>query len=367
MFYRIDAVDTLFFRSPAPFDAELNYEAGSLFPPLPSAYAGALLGQAGEEKRAGTVKIGFSGLLLRGGDGVEQIYFPKPLDLAEYEKKLHPMKLRKLEAVSNYPFSRVLRPEKITAEKTAVKDSYISLSEMQKYLSGNAEPIEQVSLGEYYTSESNTGIQINAVSRAVIGGRMYSTKKIRPEGRDGQGASLLFEDSGEGISQPSILRMGGEGKLVQARPCREGYTLPKPGGSENCFKLCLATPAIFQNGWLPGWITQEDFTGFYAHRQRRIRVQLICAAVGRLVPAGGFSYSGLRPKPLLYAVPAGSVYYFKILEGTFADAVTLFHGKCVSDYRDSLGFTYRNRPKFRYCDRGFGYALVGKFDDLEGK
>lgn len=42
MFYAIDAVDTLFFRNGAPFDAGLNHAASSAFPPLPSVYAGAL-------------------------------------------------------------------------------------------------------------------------------------------------------------------------------------------------------------------------------------------------------------------------------------------------------------------------------------
>lgn len=67
-----------------------------------------------------------------------------------------------------------------------------------------------------------------------------------------------------------------------------------------------------------------------------------------------------RPRELRYAVPAGSVYYFKLLKGSFEDAVKLFHGKCISEYRENMGFEYQVFNRSRYCDRGFGYALLGK-------
>lgn len=61
-----------------------------------------------------------------------------------------------------------------------------------------------------------------------------------------------------------------------------------------------------------------------------------------------------------YAVPAGSVYYFELIQGSFGDAVSLFQGNCISEYRENLGFDYQVFNRSRYCDRGFGYALVGR-------
>ena len=110
--------------------------------------------------------------------------------------------------------------------------------------------------------------------------------------------------------------------------------------------------------------------GTFVFRDKKIKVKLLTATVGKFVTTGGYGYDGknnnYRPREMRYAVPGGSVYYFKILEGewTFATAIELFNQKCISDYRESLGFLPDNnrfkRTRFGYCDRGFGYALVGK-------
>ncbi|MEV2675618.1 hypothetical protein ABND72_21525, partial [Paenibacillus larvae] len=64
--------------------------------------------------------------------------------------------------------------------------------------------------------------------------------------------------------------------------------------------------------------------------------------------------------------PAGSVYFFEIIEGEFQDAIRLFHQKCMSDHREGLGFSYQNWDRMRYCDRGFGYSLVGNIGSEQG-
>ena len=109
---------------------------------------------------------------------------------------------------------------------------------------------------------------------------------------------------------------------------------------------------------------ENRLEGMFTFKERQVKVRLLAACVGRYIPCGGFGFDKeedrYHPREMRFAVPAGSVYYFELLSGTFADAVKLFHGKCMSDYRESKGFEYPKYKKYRYCDRGFGYALVGK-------
>ncbi len=52
-----------------------------------------------------------------------------------------------------------------------------------------------------------------------------------------------------------------------------------------------------------------------------------------------------KPKPMFKAVPAGSVYFFELLEGN-ANQLEKFHQKSISDI---------------YPEQGFGICYIGKF------
>ena len=76
-----------------------------------------------------------------------------------------------------------------------------------------------------------------------------------------------------------------------------------------------------------------------------IKVKLICAAVGRGGSITGFDMKKKQPKPMYNIIPAGSVYYFKILSTQTTDEVRdTFNKKCISDQK---------------ANEGFGYCLVG--------
>jgi CRISPR-associated protein Cmr3 len=78
-------------------------------------------------------------------------------------------------------------------------------------------------------------------------------------------------------------------------------------GKTNLVRMVLATPALFKQGWKPGWIG-DDGKGEFAG----IKLQLMGACVERWKPVSGWSYETPRgPKPALRLVPAGSVYFFQ--------------------------------------------------------
>ena len=111
-------------------------------------------------------------------------------------------------------------------------------------------------------------------------------------------------------------------------------------------KLMLATPAIFQNGWYPGWI-DADGLGLPIS-DSSVRLKLISACVDRWLPISGFSLEdgNWGPKPVCRMVPAGSVYFFEVQEGNADELIAKTWLQSVSDH------------EVHKAD-GFGLALWG--------
>lgn len=115
---------------------------------------------------------------------------------------------------------------------------------------------------------------------------------------------------------------GGERRLVKWNICNnleKIWECPKEIQEaikrEKKLRMVLATPAIFENGWLPGWLTIKE-----EHETKcigtipgtEIEVQLVSVVNERWQPLSGWSYERNKPKPISRMVPAGSVYFFKI-------------------------------------------------------
>ena len=68
-------------------------------------------------------------------------------------------------------------------------------------------------------------------------------------------------------------------------------------------------------------------------------IELITAAVGNYVTVGGWHVAHDRPKSTYRAVPAGSVYYFRLINGIKAETVLdCLHYKNIGDQRTQEGF-----------------------------
>lgn len=65
----------------------------------------------------------------------------------------------------------------------------------------------------------------------------------------------------------------------------------------------LATPGIFERGYLPTWVCQAV---------PGIEVRIVAAAVSRYQSISGWDYKKREPKPSRRLAPAGSVYFFEI-------------------------------------------------------
>lgn len=132
-------------------------------------------------------------------------------------------------------------------------------------------------------------------------------------------------------------------------------------------RMVLATPALFRGGWRPGWLKPSRSASEAVWEGRvpetEVDVQLVGACIERWRPISGWSYErgGGRtpgPKPVRRLVPAGAVYFFRVVKGNPSDLADRWL-ESVCDLSDSpddeafLGSGEQNRRD------GFGLALWG--------
>jgi CRISPR-associated protein Cmr3 len=143
------------------------------------------------------------------------------------------------------------------------------------------------------------------------------------------------------------------GRDIQAWQCPTGlakafHALTQGQG----VRLVLATPGIFQQGWLPDWIKQ-DWKG--KPPGSSVELQLIGACVERWKPISGWGLenSKVGAKAIRRLVPAGSVYFFKVTKGSAAElADKLWLQSVADDEQDRRD--------------GFGLALWGLWNPQQG-
>ena len=122
-------------------------------------------------------------------------------------------------------------------------------------------------------------------------------------------------------------------------------------------RMVLATPAIFSNGWLPGWLDPKSLEGIPPEARDDQKLRLISACTDRWRPISGWSAEAKSrgPKAIRRMVPAGSVYFFE--------------AKCAKAASD-LAMSHWLEPvcdKRQDCKDGFGLAVWGVWDKNENE
>ena len=120
----------------------------------------------------------------------------------------------------------------------------------------------------------------------------------------------------------TLVRFGGEGRLSKiVTVTNEATTLLAPPIKlnkhiKNAGGICvtLLTPAIFSAGYLPAWLDENTLEGIFPHSSTRVRLK--AAAVDRWQPVSGWDLQQYKPKAMRKATPAGSVYWFELLDDT---------------------------------------------------
>ena len=174
----------------------------------------------------------------------------------------------------------------------------------------------------------HTGIDARTGTAAVEDGLLFMSA----------GLDLSTTQNGEGIQMAARIEtdnafekmignldevhpFGGERRLAQWIVTDEpiGWSCPAEIPSkitelDSCkIRMVLATPAIFSNGWLPGWLDPKTLEGIPPGAEDDKKLKLISACLDLWKPISGWSAEAKSrgPKAIRRMVPAGAVYFFK--------------------------------------------------------
>lgn len=376
-----EPLDFLFFRDGRPFSGGESFAGFSRELPLPSVLYGAIRSRLLEEGQVDFARfasytsinmeeavsdypvIELTGLadkpgklqmhgpyfarLLNDRTRLDEVYFPLPLDVVK--QKSDYSEYNQLEPnfapdfKTNFPLSGLL-PLKPKVRPGIDKDtpldkadrSFCTRGALESYLNGDTlTPVKD----DFSYSEPRIGIRMNE-KNVTEAGQFYLLEGRRLD----EGYGLLVELAGFDVDPFSpaetFFHLGGERRFSRVVSIEE-ETIPEPPPSQELakyFKLLLVTPALFKNGWLPGWLDPQTGEGIVPSAGGQLKVKLIAAAVGRPVTLSGFDLARRQPKPTRRAVPAGSVYYFELLSGSSEELVQQVHNHSISDEESQAGF-----------------------------
>ncbi len=385
MKFNLQPFDPLFFRDGKPFTMGDEAVAGSVFPPLPSTIYGALRSayishngglerftgggmreQIGTPDEPGAFAVkGF--FLHRTGESL----FPAPLDMCREKipedlgdgEKLHMLTpVQRDQIPCTLPAGMETELMLYPPPGLQVKDCagyFISQASMDEYLKGEQATTLGYPLASLVTREPKLGIRRDGETHASEEGSLYriTMHRLGTRNRDGSISelSILVEcQEMDGFPEKFFIRLGGDGKtciaqrlsVTSAARNNEGLgdkvktAIEKSGR----LKIYLATPAIFENGWLPRCAERRGAE--IALVMDGLELKLLHAAVGKPLSVGGWDIHRNRPKYMRRAVPAGSVYFFEIVKGEATDAIRLLDHANLSDF---------------HPEQGFGLTFVGAF------
>jgi len=358
MFIELNAMDTLFFGSGRPYNMGSDSWTNSIFPPLPSVFYGALrscwfsynqemLCKANSSEDP-TLNLKIHSIYIKIGD---DLYYPAPADCialrSEKAQLAYILKVRKKTTPSCFPLNHMLAWDSEEQVESMEGMLFDNIS-VKQYLAGanNRFPFEKMT--DFVLSEVKIGIARSRRTHAAQEHMLYriDLRRLAPgDHRDNRTVSLVVKYEGLDLPETGIMRIGGEGKAVSYKhiPLSLEYN---PSLFVPYFKIYFVTPAVFEQGWLPRWLSKngQNYEGVF----QGLRLRLITAAVGKMLPVGGFDIKHRRSKPMRRAIPAGSVYYFEMLSGQPEQAIAAFHNKNITDYDE-------------YNQQGFGFTMIGGY------
>ena len=290
------------------------------------------------------------------------LFLPVPLDAQiSDDDHLQPLELLKQEGgASSVKHLPCLPVSPIPASKK-LRLGWWTPDQYARYLAGNTQTkLPPTPEPEFWEAEHRIGLEIEPGTSAAKSGRLYAGAYLRPrkEFRLAAWTGLMRprEDEEARLARLQFLLLGGERRLVRLSPFGKP-TLPKApvaSGAGPCLlKWSLVTPAVFANGWLPGWCqdtsAQKRSAGEVCLRLPG-RARIVGACLGKAAPFAGWDAVDGTPKETRLAVPAGSVYYF------LCDSTAAANALIAQLHFDPNSETFGPRSDF-YGEKGFGCGL----------
>lgn len=346
--------DPLIFRDGRPFG--FGSRMKSLPWVMPSVLAGSLrslLGKADgrpfEEQRGDLKKIHSSAAFPVLG---EQMYLPAPLDLMLYQEagRLVAQPIGPTLADGEHVGEGVLGPNGAPGLQVLVPPSeqkplspaaWWRADKLGGWLAGERlVPREKTDLDHGYWSgpeeDLRNHVSINPDRQVASDGMLFQTAgrdlNLCETGHKGAVPLAMRVTEADGHYASVVQKLdvvhplGGERRLVHWKACTlapAGWTCPDPLREElgkvqagALLRLYLASPAYFgEKGWLPDWLDPKTLTGSPPGCPDSLKVQLVAARIERWQALSGWDYEKHGPKAVRRLVPAGSVYFFKLVDG----------------------------------------------------
>lgn len=348
-YIKIEAVDTLFFKDGRPFSMGEDTFATGIFPPPPSVFLGMLKSAYASENNTPLDKIKEETEHIKI-EGVyysaDKIYFPIPLDLVKLKSSINTeavplcLSLKYGFASKSTDFSHILWHSK---HIETISNGMLSQDMFEEYLN-DEKPIGAAfsyqRIDNLTTTEVKVGIGRNKENKQSEDGKLYriGMRRMQNQSKDSR-FSFIIKTNENLLTAHG--KLGAEGKGIHFYHDIDFRPISDIEYQENqYFKLYLQTPGFFKNGSIPN--LKEYFPSW--------DLEILAGVVGRPLHIGGFDMTEKGgPKTMMKAVPAGSVYYVKIHNGT------------TKDFVNSLPSSLHSISDFRQ-DEGFGIYLIGNLN-----
>jgi len=224
----------------------------------------------------------------------------------------------------------------VLAETTRGKPAsgyWLTEAGWKSYLAGDTtQATDLVKSDALWKLDHRVGVGLDAATRRAADGRLFSVQAVAMVkrghriGTDKQTHKPILADfevgfvasvSGATLPNGGTVRLGGDGRaaalhaVATPQPAPDYATIAQ---TKRC-RLVLATPGLFQGGWLPTGVTQTA-DGSYRFDLAGVKARLVCAAVPRFETVSGWDLANWQPKPAQRAAPTGSVYWLDELAAT---------------------------------------------------
>jgi len=372
----IKPVDVLFFRDSKPFGKGSEHFTKSIFPPYPQTLYGALRTKALETLGCDYEQFKNGNFVFRNQDSLNKIdldnikkeigtvekpgdfilkgpfllskntdiYIKLPADVKNIGDDL----VKKYEFMQPFNWSNFgvetdfelnNYPHIITKEPLEDAEGYIPLQKFTNYLLGkDIEDGDVKKASDVYDFEIRTGIGIDPQKNTTEEGLLYAMGFVRLH----KDFSLCAEiENLSALPNSGIIKLGGANRICEYEELPDNPFHFYKAEKENIksivkeakkFKLVFLTPALFNNGWI------SDKFNNYELQEGNVRIRLLTGVIGRAENISGWDLARNKPKPFKKLVPAGSVYYFELLQGDVGELFKKFNFVNFSDENPNSGF-----------------------------
>lgn len=351
-YYLIEPKDPLIIRASRPFEA-ITDEQAARFPP-PSTVAGALRNLYARSNQLALnealLEIAVTGplaikLSVHGKPPTEaDILVPKPADAQYFSTsdiskdnspcvtlvRLKPQVLGEDEGCDLPDGLLPALAETQPYGKPVSGPAWWALTDLIRWRKGdNTLTFTEVRTNgwQHSSADIRTHIEMDNNKRVSADGQLFQTAGLTlwdkategtalPSHKIGLLAGLAKNISTDGPPKKSVVNLGGERRLAAVSACNIWPKRPQNLSTEIIAKrglsLTFVTPAIFKHGWLPDWIDSSTLTGSPPNHSS-LTLQLVSATLEPWQPQSGWDLVRNQPRATQKMIPAGAVYWFKIL------------------------------------------------------